>query len=70
MTTKILRGDRCQCPACGLYFTSTNAFDKHRTGKHGEDRRCLADFELAERGWEPNDGGFWRKPAPAALHAA
>lgn len=37
----------CQCSACGETFASTGAFDKHRLGRHGVDRKC-ADLTGAE----------------------
>ena len=68
----ILRGDRNQCPACGEYFNSTFAFDKHRTGVFGAikrkggplvstsaDRRCLGAREMLESGMSRNSAGFW-----------
>ena len=65
MTTSppTLRGDRCRFTACGLAFTSTNAFDKHRTGTFApNERRCRTEAELRARGFEPNDLGYWRVP--------
>jgi len=38
---------RCECTACGRIFSSVSSFDKHRTGKHGKDRRCMTDGEMA-----------------------
>ena len=68
----ILRGDRNQCPACGEYFNSTYAFDKHRVGPFGAmivksgarvstpaDRRCLGAREMLESGMSRNSAGFW-----------
>ena len=54
-----LRGDRNQCPTCGLLFNSSNAFDKHRTGSHGVDRRCLTVPEMEDKGMVLNKDGFW-----------
>ena len=56
-----LRGDRCQCTACGLYFNSTAAFDKHRVGDHRvtRDRRCLTPQQMQERGMEQTSEGWW-----------
>lgn len=53
-----LRGDRCQCGKCELYFNSTAAFDAHRTGKN-EDRRCMSIEEMQARGMAQKDDGFW-----------
>ena len=55
-----LRGDRCQCSGCNRYFNSTHAFDKHRTGKHGADRRCMNESEMSELGMFLGADGFWR----------
>ncbi len=64
-----LRGDRNQCPTCGLYFNSTNAFEKHRTGAIGIDRRCRTQAEMLERGMVLGADGFWRGSArPEELH--
>lgn len=57
--TKVLRGDRNQCPGCGEYFNSTFAFEKHRTGQHGVDRRCLTPEEMRAKGMDMNAAGFW-----------
>jgi len=43
---RTLGEDHNQCPSCGLYFNSDAAFDKHRTGKHGVDRRCMTIPEM------------------------
>jgi len=55
-----LRGDRCQCGACGEYFNSTYAFDLHRVGEFRDgSRRCLSVEEMRERGMVKNKLGFW-----------
>lgn len=65
-----LRGDRNQCPTCGLYFNSTAAFEKHRVGdfqrssekrpnRYGTVRRCMATWEMLVRGMAVNAAGFW-----------
>lgn len=59
MTRMKLTGDRNQCPTCRLYFNSTSAFDKHRTGTFGFDRRCLTAPEMEARGMTTNEAGFW-----------
>lgn len=56
---KILKGDRNQCQACKEYFNSTGAFNKHRTGKHGVDRRCLTPEEMIDKGFSLNATGYW-----------
>lgn len=58
-TMKLLRGDRNQCQICKQYFNSTGAFEKHRTGKHGVDRRCRTPEEMIEIGMILRPDGFW-----------
>lgn len=64
-----LRGDRNECPACGLLFNSTAAFDKHRVGDigmhnsktpnpYGPVRRCMTVAEMQERGMAVSNG-YW-----------
>lgn len=62
-TQPILRGDRNQCAGCGAFFNSTHAFDKHRVGEHGIDRRCLTADEMHGKGMVLRDDGFWRGSA-------
>jgi hypothetical protein len=65
---KMLSGDRNQCQGCKAYFNSVKAFDKHRTGKHGVDRRCLTEDEMLGKGMSVNKDGFWiTKAMPVAL---
>lgn len=54
-----LTGDRNQCQGCKAFFNSTTAFDKHRTGQHGIDRRCLLEPEMLEKGMVISSAGFW-----------
>jgi hypothetical protein len=54
-----LTGDRNQCPGCDEYFNSTAAFDKHRVGQHGVDRRCLNADQMLAKGMAKNSAGFW-----------
>jgi len=60
-----LTGNRCQCPACGEYFNSVAAFDKHRTGP-ASDRSCLDPESL---GMSRNAAGFWITAAMATKPA-
>lgn len=60
---RVLRGDKNQCPGCGEFFYSTFAFEKHRTGAHGKDRRCLNREEMQEKGMVLREDGFWRSAA-------
>jgi len=63
MDKKPLRGDRNQCAGCGAYFNSTRAFDKHRTGRIGIDRRCMTAEQMSTAGMVLRDDGFWRGSA-------
>ena len=56
---KVLRGDRNQCQVCKHYVNSTGAFEKHRTGAHGVDRRCRTAEEMLEKGMSLKADGFW-----------
>lgn len=52
-----LTGDRNQCRMCGEAFNSTTAFDKHRVGEFGVDRRCRTAVEMREIGMVLRDNG-------------
>ena len=54
-----LTGQRNQCQSCKQYFNSNTAFDMHRTGKHGVDRRCRTPDEMTAKGMCVNTHGFW-----------
>jgi len=56
---KMLTNDRNQCQGCKTYFNSTYAFDKHRRGEHGHNRRCLTEAEMLAKGMSVNKDGFW-----------
>lgn len=66
-----LRGCRCQCTACAVYFTCERAFDHHRYGDFAAGRHCLTVAEMEATGWMQNRQGFWTdkplKGAPADL---
>jgi hypothetical protein len=66
-----LRGCRCQCTACGQYFTCERTFDHHRYGDHAVSRHCLTVAEMEAGGWMQNRQGFWTdtplKGAPVDL---
>ena len=53
-----LTGDRCQCRACGEYFNSTSAFDKHRIGDWFM-RRCRTPDAMELVGMSRNARRFW-----------
>ena len=59
----MLTGNRCECPTCGEVFRSTAAFDKHRTGKHGIDRRCMTTAEMVGRGMAKAKSGWVTQPS-------
>jgi len=54
-----LSGQRCQCATCGEYFNSTYAFDLHRAGDYGVNRRCLTVEGMQSRGMALNATGWW-----------
>lgn len=54
-----LTGQRNQCPGCGKYMNSNVAFDKHRTGAFGVDRRCKTEEEMVAAGMAKNATGWW-----------
>ena len=54
-----LKGQRNQCRGCDQYFNSNKAFDKHRRGQPGHDRRCLTPEEMLAKGMSLNIYGFW-----------
>ena len=56
---KLLKGNRNQCQGCKELFNSNRAFDKHRTGKHGVDRRCRTTEEMTRIGMSVNSEGYW-----------
>lgn len=73
-----LTGNRCQCTACGDYFSSERSFNRHRVGdfaKPGQPgtRRCVPAADLLANGWVRNTRGFLLEPhvqrAPADIAA-
>jgi uncharacterized C2H2 Zn-finger protein len=54
-----LDDDRNECPTCDKLFKSVKAFDKHRTGEYGVNRRCLTEEEMLAKGMSKNRRGFW-----------
>lgn len=54
-----LTGDKNQCQGCKKYFKSVAAFDKHRHGDFGVDRRCMTDDEMTAKKMAVNAAGFW-----------
>ena len=47
------------CSTCHQLFNSDAAFDKHRTGTFGVDRRCMNTTEMYEAGMSLNSKGRW-----------
>ena len=70
MSGPTLKGCRCQCAACGEYFGSERAFDRHRVGefevpgRESDSRRCLRLRELLSAGWHRSAQGFLLTPDP------
>lgn len=54
-----LGNSRNQCGACREYFNSNYAFEKHRTGDFGVDRRCLNEQEMLDKKMLKNSAGYW-----------
>jgi uncharacterized C2H2 Zn-finger protein len=48
-----------QCPTCGELFNSFYAFDCHRTGDYGKNRRCLTIPEMLDKGMGINYQKRW-----------
>ena len=59
MNTPKLIGHRSLCAACRELFRSVAAFDRHRTGKYGVDRRCRTAAEMLAKGMSRNAKGDW-----------
>lgn len=54
-----LRGDRAQCASCGHLFNSSTAYDRHRAGAIGINRRCMTIPEMIGKGFSRNDAFYW-----------
>ena len=54
-----LTGFRNECPTCDELFNSIYAFEAHRVGEIGVDRRCLGVEGMLEKGMAKNADGFW-----------
>ncbi len=50
------RGERCECPTCGMFFSTTGNFDAHRTGDYATGRTCLSPAAFAAKGYIEKDG--------------
>ena len=68
MTGPKLTGCRCQCSACGEYFGSERAFERHRVGDYAAPgqwrgtRRCLSVSAMLADGWVCSARGFLLQP--------
>lgn len=49
----------CECIGCARLFWGVPAFDAHRTGRHGDGRRCMTDAEMVAAGLGLDDQGVW-----------
>lgn len=54
-----LNSQHNHCSACGEYFNSTSAFEMHRIGEFGVNRRCATVAEMEGKGMSLNSGGWW-----------
>lgn len=55
------------CSTCHEDFNSDAAFDMHRTGRFGIDRRCKTPDEMHRAGQERNKAGRWvTRPRPGS----
>lgn len=51
--------DKCKCAACGEYFNSTYAFDKHRYGPYTSGRNCGSRDQMMGMGMVQAPSGHW-----------
>lgn len=56
---RTLGASRNQCPGCDEYFNSNTAFEKHRIGRFGIDRRCATPDEMRGMGMSLNSEDWW-----------
>ena len=52
-------GRGCGCRSCGAVFAGEEAFNRHRIGEHGVDRRCTPNPRAV--GLELTERGLWRR---------
>jgi len=55
---RISSGGHCQ--VCCRTFTSDQAGEAHRTGRHGVDRRCKTEQEMLAEQYEDGTPKWWR----------
>lgn len=58
-----LKGQQCECAACGKVFNSSYAFDKHRYGPYSG-RSCLTEREMLTAGMEFGRRGWVSERRP------
>jgi hypothetical protein len=58
--------NKCKCDACGEYFFSSGAFDRHRTGSYTQ-RRCWTYEEMVADGMTITASGYWTHGDSAGL---
>jgi hypothetical protein len=49
----------CACPTCRRVFASEEAFDLHRVGDHGKNRKCAENLDA--QGLTTDSKGRWRR---------
>ncbi len=49
----------CECLGCGALFLGVPAFDAHRVGRHGHDRRCATTADMLGAGLAQDERGVW-----------
>ena len=49
----------CECMGCGALFLGVPAFDAHRIGRHGRDRRCATTADMLGAGLAQDERGVW-----------
>ena len=49
----------CECIGCLRLFRGVPAFDAHRTGRHGGNRRCMTDAEMIAAGLALDEREVW-----------
>lgn len=62
-----LTGTRCQCTACGRYFSTAKNFDRHRTGEYRPGARLFGrSCKPVETlpGWRQDKRGAWTRDRP------
>lgn len=69
MSTNKLVGQQNQCPGCGRFFARNSAFEAHRVGVFGLNRRCMDDQEMLVT-FNLGVDGFFRRKAGEATYLA